>query len=95
MTDLKDLPSHELQAELKRRADDAEREHQRKAEERRQLVVKHIDALLELQPEHGRTSCSDENPGNPGRCFRCDLLQIKHEGHWSYPEINIEFRYER
>ena len=95
MTDLKEIPSYELQAELKRRSDEAERERLRKEEEHREKVVKHIDAILDFYPEHGRTSCSDEHPDNPGRCFRCDLLQIKHEGYWSNLSVSLDLCYSR
>ena len=37
-------------------------------------IFKHKEALLEFFTKHGRTSCSDEHPDNPGRCLRCTLL---------------------
>ena len=50
--------------------------------ERAQNLLSHIDALLDLIPDHERTSCSDENPKNYGRCARCTLLSFKESGHW-------------
>jgi len=49
-------------------------------EYRHSLIVKHIDALLEIASVHSRTSCSDTNPGNSYKCGRCALLDIKRCG---------------
>jgi hypothetical protein len=67
----------ELQAELKRRR---EAEKQRIIEQREadaQFWTEKIDHILELIPEHGRTTCSDANPKNEHRCSRCYALYAK------------------
>lgn len=93
MSNLREIPASELQAELNRRAAEAEAERQRETEAHRALVEKHIDVLLEFRPKHGRTSCSDENPSNPQRCYRCDLLEIKRSGYWSNLVVGLDLHY--
>jgi hypothetical protein len=42
------------------------------------LIVKNIDALLELFPDHAYSSCSDQNTNNTQRgCNRCNLLETQ------------------
>lgn len=39
------------------------------------LVFNNLDTFLNTM-EHTRTSCSDENPHNDGRCNKCTLMNI-------------------
>jgi hypothetical protein len=67
----------ELQAELKKRR---EAEKQRIIEQREadaQFWTEKIDLILELIPEHSRTTCSDADPKNEHRCSRCYVLYAK------------------
>lgn len=61
--------------------------------------------LLLMVPEHGRTSCSDENPqnyyttvgrGGHPRCQRCCLLRTVADKQWpdgqTHAQINIEVK---
>jgi hypothetical protein len=61
---------------------EAQREALEQEEEKRRhtLIAEHIDTLLLFFPEHGRTSCSDEDPGNRLRCDRCALLAVHRYG---------------
>lgn len=57
-----------------------------------QFVVKHIDALLELVPDHDCTSCNDNNRRNVyENCTRCTLLEAKDMGYLD-PEIELEIK---
>jgi hypothetical protein len=84
--ELNEVPDADLTREIKARA-------ARKAEEREKAAVRLSetfrhkvtrDALDALVPEHGRTSCSDDNRrngfGSNGsdfpRCNRCALLDV-------------------
>lgn len=51
------------------------------------LSAEMINALL---PEHGRTSCADDNICNVGRCNRCTLLDALNHG-WLSTEYTVEF----
>ena len=67
-----------LKAEIKIRDDVRRAAKHKQAMEQASLVLKHVDALLELVPKHGPTSCSDEDPCNAERpCTRCQLLDVK------------------
>jgi len=77
---LKSASTAELKAELERRELEAAARLKKN-----QLVFERRDVLLSLM-QHGRTSCSDENPVNgsldPGngrtapRCYKCALLNL-------------------
>lgn len=82
--DLTNVPLDQLRAEVRRREDEAKRQRNENLQLRQALIVTHIDTLLQLVPEHDRTSCSDSNPSNAAsgrnpRCNRCQLLQIKQD----------------
>lgn len=84
---LTDFTDAELRMEVQRRAAVQNGKINEHRERQRGLTEKFIDTLLLLVPEHDRTSCSDENPCNPGggghpaRCIRCALLRVKREGY--------------
>lgn len=42
-----------------------------------EVLTKHVETLLSVEPIHGYSSCSDEKPVNPTRCTRCMLLQTR------------------
>jgi hypothetical protein len=90
--DLSAYSFNDLRAELQRREDE-EKERKREAWSKRiQFLTDHVDALLELISEHGRTSCSDDDPCNKGRCHRCTVLSAQKDHYWdsSYDvEISI------
>jgi hypothetical protein len=90
--DLQEVSLEDLQKELERRRAIQEAERKQRIQAHRQLIRDNIDLILQLQPEHGRTSCSDEKPYNTGRCWRCDLLEIK-SGVPSDLDVTLEFSY--
>ena len=101
MSDLTKLSSTELQArltelnvELKRREDEAaEVAHQLRIA-RNGRILKNKGVLLDLL-EHGRSSCSDENPANGymtrdyphPRCNKCALIELNE---WNLGDVEIE-----
>jgi hypothetical protein len=62
----------------------------------REWLLKNVDAMLEIVPEHDRTSCYDEHvingyattEGGIARCARCALLTVKTDGY------NCQYRIE-
>jgi hypothetical protein len=72
-----------LKAELDRRAEEHRQMVLAMKRERNNFILENIDAILQLVPEHGRTSCSDDaiNNGVWGgyRCKRCILLDIRND----------------
>lgn len=94
---ISEITTADLEAELKRRREEAARIEAERRYQAGILVMEHIDALIALTP-HGRTSCSDENPSNGigsgdhgARCRRCLLLDAKEQGWW--PDgYNIEIQ---
>ena len=92
--DLKEVSDQALQAEVKRRRQARADIHNTWLENHRQLVLDNIDLLLEFTPDHCRTSCSDEDPFNSGRCKRCRLLGIKKEGRNDCTVVDLLLREE-
>lgn len=82
MTNLQSISDTDLKAELQRREESALKAKQEALEKQRQLIVENVDTLLNLIPEHDRTSCNDEDRANARsfRCKRCVLLQIQKDG---------------
>lgn len=85
---ISEITTADLEAELKRRREEAARIEAETRYQAELLVVENIDALIYLTP-HSRTSCSDENPINGigsasygARCNRCLLLGVKEQGCW-------------
>jgi hypothetical protein len=74
--DLKKL-SEGVKREEARRANLAREAAIKKREQRHQVIVDNINALLSVQHEHDRTSCHDNDACNVGRCTRCTLLDIR------------------
>lgn len=76
----------ELQTLLQQRETEQRQRENAELTRRHDFVVTNVDLLLTVFPEHGRTSCSDENSinstdcGSP-RCNRCQLLKIKKDGY--------------
>jgi hypothetical protein len=88
--DLTQIPEPALRAELQRRAEERRLAEEARLEARRQVGLRHIDALIELTPEHDRSSCSDEHPTNEGRCSRCTFMHIKSRQYWDSDfELNV------
>lgn len=89
---LSDYDDNALSAELNRREQLRKETEEKLLVEKSVIIHKHVDALLELVPNHSRTSCSDDDPGNAGRCARCTLLQTQSNGchDWAY-DIVIAF----
>ncbi len=100
--DLKNISEADLKAELKRREDEKLAEEKQKRDETAATCLRHIDALLELVPDHSRTTCSDSNHCNGEythssgncRCLRCYLLECKLHEQWS-PLMRLNFTMER
>jgi len=68
----------QLRAEIERRRKEHVENEKARVEALRKWVRVHVDDLLEVLPDHSRTSCSDENPCNDNwLCDRCILLRIK------------------
>jgi len=73
---------YERREKIRKDREEADRrEAERREAERRSrlamLIEENFALILALVPEHGRTSCSDGNPINHGRCTRCSLLEIQ------------------
>jgi hypothetical protein len=92
--DLSKVTEEDLLDELKRRKVAREEAARAAKEKRDAAVVANIDALLALVPEHGRTSCSDQNVTNERRCNRCTLLYIKSSG-WVDSDLDVEVSFTR
>ena len=71
-----------LEAELKRRKDEALHLENEKREAQRKVWLENVDAFLALYPTHYGPTCSDDEPFNEKRCNRCTLLTAKNEGWW-------------
>lgn len=90
----------ELLAEIERRKQAAKERWKAERRERATEIYELLPHLLAIEKNHGRTSCSDENPCNEGRCNRCTLLAAQRGCYWdSDLEIRLElervcFRYE-
>ena len=68
----------ELRAELERRNEGRRKAAEREQEAHERFILEHISLLLQLVPEHGRTSCLEKDPAyNYRRCTRCTLLHIQ------------------
>ena len=77
------LSDEELQAELIRREIERRKVRNDKIAKGTEFVLQHVDQLLELCPDHDRTSCSDSKVCNHGPaegCRRCQLLWLKEMG---------------
>ena len=82
---LKNMSTADLKAELERREAAASEAALNARIEKNMLFLSRRAVLLQLM-EHGRTSCSDENPINgnlnPGsgrtapRCYKCALINL-------------------
>tara|TARA_B100000929_G_scaffold290599_1_gene284873 strand:+ start:33308 stop:33631 length:324 start_codon:yes stop_codon:yes gene_type:complete len=53
------------------------------------FVMENREKFLEVM-NHSRTSCSDENPCNPGRCRKCDFMELDPQG-WEWGEYGFYF----
>lgn len=65
--------------------------------ERQRFLLAHVDALLELVPEHSREGCSDAEVryADRARCQRCALLEAKRDNWWDSDlevEVNVYYR---
>ena len=67
----------ELEEELARRSEVARLAKEAERAERAKFLDSQIDSIIALIPEHSRTSCSDEDVNNVGRCNRCTALWAK------------------
>lgn len=93
-SDLSKFKDEDLAAEILRRKIAQAEAEQAERTKVHDAVRKHIGALLEIVGEHGRTSCSDTNRVNEGRCTRCSLLVIK-ECDWIDQDLTFEFTIHR
>lgn len=84
MANLEQASTADLKAELERREAAAAEAALHARIEKNMLFLNNRDTLLQLM-EHGRTSCSDDNPINgmdPGsgrtvpRCYKCALINL-------------------
>jgi len=94
---LQQATKKQLQAELRRREREEVEEANEDLRHRHQLIVTHVDVLLEFAATHS-SSCSDEQPlrvNDPMRCRRCRLLEIqKDEANYSDTVVDITLREE-
>lgn len=78
-------------------------EEARLEEERSNARIARVKALVELMtakpelrdvlvPNHTRTSCSDANPTNVGRCDRCTMLEARTGVYGDEYEIEFHIR---
>lgn len=99
---LEDYTDEELAYELEARKREAKNKKRRKRFLRAEALNLHMtkDIINLLQPEHSRTSCSDEGLENSGlypeyvapRCTRCYLLGCLSHGFDESMEIYIALR---
>lgn len=93
------LNTEQLEKELFERKLSARSEENVKNAEQHDLVLKHVDILLALTPDHQRKSCSDENPCNHSsnierdypNCHRCHLIRLKQAQYNDATSIRITF----
>lgn len=100
MKTLKEATDAELQAELSKLKKELESREAAKwqvelkrREKLASVVLTHIDVLLELVPQHGPKSCSDEDHSNADRpCTRCQLLDVKEMDHseWMLQHLSLQ-----
>lgn len=82
----------ELVKELERRKEIKRQEELSRRQQNADFWISKVDLLLELIPNHCRTSCSDTNAINDERCTRCYLLCAKSCNFWDldrHLNINI------
>jgi hypothetical protein len=82
MSNLDHYSEEDLKNELKRREDERQRQIRLKKEANAEFWLSHIDSLLDIVPNHCRTSCNDNNLANYDRCTRCFLLDAQQTNHW-------------
>jgi len=80
--DLTQVSATDLTAELERRRKVEEDRINALRQAQADTHLAHIDGFLAVVTEHSRTSCSDDDPCNSGRCNRCTLLGIKRDDYW-------------
>jgi len=82
---LKAITDQALQDEIERRKKIDEETEAARLKKRQELILEHIDVLLEFVDVHDRTTCSDEHPekNDIGRCSRCMLLKAKKDDYAS------------
>src|SRR5688572_19111716 len=86
---LHDIPTPDLQAEIKRREAEAAAESRRILDAHQALIIEHVDVLLLFRPKHWG-NCTDQDHDNWRECGRCFLLDVKRD-HMVYPpEAEIE-----
>lgn len=85
--DLTSFSDDVLKQELKRREEIVEKQRREDLARQQQIIIDNVDSLLNLVPEHDRTSCNDTdmNNANSFRCKRCLLLQLKRDGYMNRP----------
>jgi len=89
---LRDFSDDALTKELQRRAAIKKEEALQALIKRQELIVKNVDVLLLLAPEHDRTSCSDENNYNVLDCVRCWLVDVKESGIFDSRDLRLELK---
>lgn len=87
---IENLTQKELEELAQKCLEEAASKRLEKAQKDELIYRKHLDTLLELCPEHDRTSCSDEDPCNWGRvkCRRCLLIAVKRDRFNSCPDLS-------
>lgn len=78
---LSQFSNKQLETELKQRREEEKRQILEQRDIDAEFWGSKVDTILELVPEHCRTSCSDTNAVNDTRCKRCYLLYVK-QFHW-------------
>lgn len=71
----------ELQAEIDRKLAIEKKAKNEAFAHKTEVLMNNINTLIFLT-EHDRTSCSNENPCNVGRCTKCDLIRARRDGYW-------------
>jgi len=94
VTDLSNIPIQELKKEISRREEERLAAKAASLRQHQEIVLKNVQALLDLLPEHDRTSCSDSAPSNKKRCRRCSFLFIKNEG-WVPDDLRVSISTEK
>jgi hypothetical protein len=90
--ELERFTDEDLTKELERRAAIKREEAHQALLKRQQLIVDNVDVVLQLAPEHDRTSCSDKNHYNTMDCVRCWLLDVKESGIYDSRDLQLKLR---
>lgn len=85
MKTLQDATDQELREEIAKRTEAAKAARLRAHAEHVNSVLRNVEALLAMVPEHSRGTCSDHDPYNSRRgCVRCALIELRDQNEFAF-----------